>query len=159
MTELLAAVGYSTWALHALVWLPLVGVLLVFAVLLQAGILPPGSVPAGGGEGSPAPSGSPGGPTDVAATVVAKGIAYDLKSIEIPAGQPFKILFRNEDPSSVPHDIDVRQADGKTVVQDHPTVNGGQETTYEFDALPAGSYVFICSIHPVPAMTGTLIAR
>jgi plastocyanin len=27
---------------------------------------------------------------------------------------------------------------------------------YEYDALQPGSYVFICSIHPVDAMKGTL---
>jgi hypothetical protein len=132
-------------------------VLLVFAILVQAGILPPQAAPSGdGGAASPSPSGPP---ADVAATVVAKGIAYDLKSIEVPANQAFRILLRNEDPASVPHDIDVRQADGRTVVQDQPTINGGQETTYAYDPLAAGSYVFICSIHPIPAMTGTLTAR
>jgi plastocyanin len=133
-------------------------VLLVVAVLFQAGILPPQSAPAGG-SGTPPPSPSGGPPADVAATVVAKGIAYDVKSIDVPAGKAFKVQFKNEDPSSVPHDIDVRQSDGRTVVQDHPTINGGQETVYDFDPLPAGSYVFICSIHPIPAMTGTLTAK
>jgi hypothetical protein len=132
-------------------------VLIVFAVLFQAGILPPQSSPAGGGgEPSPSPSGEP---VDVAATVVAKGIAFDLKSIEVPADQPFKVLLKNQDPASVPHDIDVRQSDGRTVIQDHPTINGGQEIVYDFDPLPAGNYIFICSIHPIPAMTGTLTAR
>jgi plastocyanin len=126
------------------------------AILFQAGILPPSSGPSGGGGASPTPSGPP---ADVAATVVAKGIAYDVKSIEVPAGKPFKVLFKNQDPSSVPHDIDVRQSDGKTVIQDHPTINGGQETVYAFDALQAGSYVYICSIHPIPAMTGTLTVK
>jgi hypothetical protein len=132
-------------------------VLLVFAILLQTGILPPQVTPPGGdGEASPSPSGQP---ADVAATVVAKGIAFDIKSIEVPADQAFRILFRNQDPASVPHDIDIRQSDGATVIQDRPTINGGQETTYQYDPLPAGSYVFICSIHPIPAMTGTLTAR
>jgi plastocyanin len=136
----------------------LFGVLLVVAILFQAGILPPGSAPAGGPGGSPAPGGpGPSGPPpDVAATIVAQAIAFDVKELKAVADQPFKILFRNEDPSSVPHDVDVRQSDGKTVVQDHPTINGGQEVVYEFEPLPAGSYVYICSVHPIPAMTGTL---
>jgi plastocyanin len=135
------------------------GVLLIVAILFQTGILPPKTSPAGAGGGgaSPAPSGGP--PADVAATIVASGIAYDTKTIEVAAGKAFKVQFKNNDPSSVPHDIDVRQSDGKTVVQDHPTINGGQQTVYDFNALPAGSYVFICSVHPIPGMTGTLTAK
>jgi plastocyanin len=135
------------------------GVLLIVAILFQTGILPPKTSPAGAGGGgaSPAPSGGP--PADVAATIVASGIAYDTKTIEVAAGKAFKVQFKNNDPSSVPHDIDVRQTDGKTVVQDHPTINGGQQTVYDFNALPAGSYVFICSVHPIPGMTGTLTAK
>jgi plastocyanin len=130
--------------------------LLIFAVLLQAGILPPRGTPAGGpGGASPSPS----GPVDVAATIVAHNIAFDVKSIEVPANQPFRILFRNEDPPSVPHDVDVRQSDARTVIQDHPTINGGQQIVYEFAALAPGDYVFICSVHPIPAMTGTLTVR
>jgi plastocyanin len=134
------------------------GILLVVAILFQTGILPPRSAPAAGqGGGSPAPSSGP--PADVAATIVASGISYDIKSIEVAADKPFKVQFKNEDPSSVPHDVDVRQSDGKTVIQDHPTITGGHETIYEFDALPAGTYVYICSVHPIPAMTGTLTVK
>ena len=135
------------------------GVLLVVAILFQTGILPPKSTTAGGGGGAASPAPSGGAPADVAATIVASGIAYDNKSIEVPAGKAFKVQFKNNDPSSVPHDVDVRQTDGKTVVQDHPTINGGQQTVYEFNARPAGSYVFICSVHPIPGMTGTLTAK
>jgi cytochrome c oxidase subunit 2 len=102
----------------------------------------------------PAPSGAP------VLNVVAKGIAFDTRSLEVAANSPFVIAFKNEDPATVTHDIDIRQSDGTTVVKDQPTVPGGQSTQYSYDPLPAGSYTFICSVHPtVPAMTGTLTVK
>ena len=130
-------------------------VLTVLAACVQAGILPPSAGPSGP-DGSAAPSEPP---STADFTIVAKGIAFDAKSLEVAAGQPFTILLENQDPSSVPHDIDIRESDGKTVVIDHPTIPGGESTVYEFTALDAGSYVFICSIHPIPAMTGTLTVK
>jgi cytochrome c oxidase subunit 2 len=91
--------------------------------------------------------------------VTAKGIAFDKHELTATAGQPFAIRFMNEDPAGVPHDIDIRQEDGRTVVQDKPTVDGGKEVVYDYTALEAGSYRFICSVHPIPPMTGTLTVR
>ena len=42
------------------------------------------------------------------------------------------------------------------VRDDQPTITGPGETTYVYEALDAGTYTFICSVHPIPAMTGTL---
>jgi cytochrome c oxidase subunit 2 len=89
----------------------------------------------------------------------AKGIAYDKHELTVPAGKAFAIRLQNGDPAGVPHDVDIRQSDGRTVVQDKPTVDGGKEAVYDYTALQPGSYVFICSVHPIPAMTGTLTVR
>jgi plastocyanin len=129
------------------------------AVLLQTGVIPPGTsdTPAGSG-GSPAPSGD--GPAPATAfSIGAEKIAFDLGAIVVPANTPFTIEFANRDPSGVTHDVDIRAADGKTVVQDQQVVNGGAAATYAYSALPAGDYVFICSIHPIPQMTGTLTVK
>lgn len=91
-------------------------------------------------------------------TLVAKDIAYDKKALEVTAGAPFAIEFQNQDPAGVPHDVDIRQADG-TVVKDQQTLDGGKTVTYSYDALAAGTYTFICSVHPIPAMTGTLTVK
>lgn len=102
----------------------------------------------------PAPSGAP------VLNLVASGIAYDTKSLEAPAGAPFVIAFKNEDVPGVPHDVDIRQQDGTTVVQDQETIDGGAETNYTYEPLEAGTYTFICSVHAtVPAMTGTLTVK
>ncbi len=92
-------------------------------------------------------------------TVVAKDIAFDTRSLEVPANAPFAIQFSNQDPPGVTHDIDLRQTDGTTLVKDQPTVDGGKSVTYAYDPLPAGTYTFICSVHPVPNMTGTLTVK
>ena len=50
-------------------------------------------------------------------------------------------------------------ADGKTVIQHQDVIAGGASTTYQYAALAAGTYEFICSIHPVPSMTGTVTVK
>jgi plastocyanin len=97
--------------------------------------------------------------TGTAFTIVASQIAFDDRSIVVPADTPFTITFQNNDAPGVVHDIDIRQLDKTTVVQNQEVVNGGQSATYQYDGLAPGSYVFICSIHPVPNMTGTVTVR
>lgn len=134
-------------------------VLFAIAVLLQTGILPPRAAEtAGGATGSPAPS-EDAGPPATAFDITAKGIAYDVRSIVVPADTPFTISFTNNDPPGVVHDIDVRAADKTTVLDDQQVVNGGASAVYTYKGLAAGTYVFICSIHPVPNMTGTITVK
>jgi plastocyanin len=138
----------------------------VFAVLFalvamwQLGIFPPTTpATAGGGSGTPAASGGPGGgpvgapPGSIPLT--ASGLAFDQKTLETPAGQPFTIFLTNKDGASTPHDVEIRKADGSPIKAVPPTP-GGQSMAYAYDALEPGDYVFICSIHPIEAMTGTL---
>ncbi len=134
-------------------------VLVVFAVLVQTGILPPKVADtAGGANGSPAPSDA-GGPPATAFDIAAKDIAYDRKAITVPANTPFTITFTNKDSPGVTHDVDIRATDKKTVLQDQPVTNGGSSTTYQYTGLEPGTYVFICSIHPVANMTGTITVK
>ena len=134
-------------------------VIFVLAALVQAGVIPPQVSPAGGGPGgSPAPT-EPALEPATSWTMVAKDIAFDIRAIAVPADTPFSITFDNRDAPGVVHDVDIRQSDKTTVVQDQQVVNGGQSVTYDYDGLPAGSYTFICSIHPVPNMTGTVTVR
>ncbi|HEX5589642.1 MAG TPA: cupredoxin domain-containing protein [Candidatus Limnocylindrales bacterium] len=132
-------------------------VIFVLAVLVQAGVLPPqGPETAGGGPGgSPAPTTAPEPQTQF--TMIAKGIAFDLRELVVPADTPFTIEFQNQDPPGVIHDVDVRETDKTTVVQDKDVVNGGESTTYTYEGLPAGEYVFICSIHV--NMTGSIVSQ
>ena len=133
-------------------------VIFTLAVLVQTGIIPPQSGDAAGGpDGSPAPT--DGAPPGTAFTIVARDIAYNQHALAVPAGAAFTIEFKNQDASGIVHDIDIRAADGKTVVKDQAVVDGGASAAYAYDALAAGEYVFICSIHPIPMMTGTLSVK
>ena len=116
-------------------------------------------VAACGAASTPAPAATraPGG-SGPDFTVTAKGIAYDGLAIHVEADKGFSIHFRNDDPSTVPHDIDIRNSSDR-VMQDKPTIDGGKDVIYDFTGLPAGTYKFECSIHPIPAMTGTLTVK
>jgi plastocyanin len=137
-------------------------VLFVLAGMWQAGILPPSSTDGGGPGASPGASGPPGGspgPGGGDLVVVAAGIEYDTKSLQVAAGQPFTITLKNEDPPTTTHDIDIHEGGGGALLQDQQPIPGGTEETYQYEALDAGEYQFICSVHPIPQMTGTLTVQ
>ena len=90
--------------------------------------------------------------------LTAANVAYDKKSLDVTANQPFGIKFTVNDPGQI-HDVDIRKDDKTTVVVDQPTTKDGETQTYVYPGLPAGTYVYICSIHPIPAMTGTLTVK
>jgi len=103
----------------------------------------------------PAASLAPGATT---LTLTALNIAFDKQALEVAANQPFGIDFKNEDGTGTFHNVQIRKADG-TVIDDPPTIDGGAETTYAYAALPPGTYMFICKIHPITQMTGTLTVQ
>jgi plastocyanin len=136
-------------------------VVFVLIGLFQLGILPPGSGTAAGGPGaSPGASGGPGGatPGPAGTAVVAKDIAYDVHDLEVAADAAFSIQFRNDDAPTITHDIDIRDAGG-TVVANQQPIPGGKSETYNYEPLAVGAYEFFCSVHPIPAMTGTLTVK
>ena len=134
-------------------------VLFVLVGLNQLGVFPPTSSASGGVPGASAgPSaGGPVGPPG-SLPLVAKTLAFNTKSLEVPAGKPFTIFLVNEDPATTPHDVEIRSTTG-TVIKTQPPTAGGASQAYQYDALDAGTYTFICSLHPIPAMTGTLTVK
>jgi mono/diheme cytochrome c family protein/plastocyanin len=89
--------------------------------------------------------------------LVAQTFAFDKHELEVAAGQVFAINLDNED-TGVNHDVDIRDASGKTL-QDQKDFFGVATQTYTYQPLEAGTYTFICSIHPIPGMTGTLTVK
>lgn len=140
-------------------------VLLIGGIVLQTGLLPPRT--ASGSDGAPGASGGPpaasGGPPasappaeplpegDVVVTAVA--FTFVEKAFNAPAEAPFTIVLDNQ-AGGIAHDIDLRDGSGN-VVFDGTQIVGVKAIAYEVGALPAGTYTFICSLHPTADMTGT----
>jgi cytochrome c oxidase subunit 2 len=105
--------------------------------------------------GSPAASGSPAaGPT---LQITASGIQYVEKSLTAPAGTPFQIAFDNQDPGT-PHNVSIHKDSptGEEVFKGE-VFPGVATKTYDVPALPAGTYGYVCTVHPT--MTGTLTVQ
>ena len=113
----------------------------------------------------PSPTAVPGatlGANDGAAVAVnVRALAIELtpRTLAVRANVAFSIRFTNADPAEMPHVVDIRRKDGLTVVEEQKEIAGGQVVDYIYAALPPGEYVFMCRIHPIPSMTGTLRVR
>jgi plastocyanin len=79
-------------------------------------------------------------------------------ALTAPAGQGWRVEIDNQDGPPEHHNFAV--ASGKTFAEQiyqSPNFNEGT-FTYDVPALPAGNYLFICTVHP-DVMTGTLELR
>jgi plastocyanin len=115
---------------------------------------PPPSQPAASGSAAPA-SVAPGSPGAGVGTVSISAIntAFEQATVSAPAGQAFVITFDNKE--AVPHNIQIKDASGTSMFKGD-IVTGPKQVDYQVPALPAGSYTFMCDVHP--NMTGTLTA-
>ncbi len=103
----------------------------------------------------PAPSADPGAsapPAGPIVTVSALNIQFEQTALTAPADVPFKIEFENKD-AGIPHNVEIKDAAGASVFTGE-IFNGVDTRTYDVPALAAGTYPFLCTVHP--AMTGTL---
>lgn len=125
-----------------------------FAVVALAAALLTGCGAGAGAAGpqgleSPPPAGGP------AVMLAAKDIAFSATDIGVPAATPFVIAFENRD--GVPHNVSIYSDTAGTMRLFEGITFGGPATRwYPVSALPAGTYVFKCDLHPT--MTGTLHA-
>ena len=90
-------------------------------------------------------------PADAIA-VVAKDLAFQPTEVAAPADQPFTIVLDNQE--DIPHNIAIKDSTGAVVFKGE-IINKGQEVN-AIPALAAGSYPFLCEVHP--DMTGTITA-
>ena len=117
-----------------------------------------GSAPAASGA---VPSQSAGASAETGGGTVldisAQNVTYDTAALSAPAGAPFKIHFTNND-ASVPHNVAIHEGSptGQEVFKGE-IFPGPGERTYDVPALTAGTYGFVCSVHP--NMTGTLTVQ
>jgi plastocyanin len=96
-------------------------------------------------SGSSAAPASPAGSVDPNAIVVtAKDLTFNPTEVTAPADSAFEIVFDNQE--SAPHNIVISDAAGTKVFEGEVITN--QKVTYQVPALAAGTYPFICAVHP-----------
>lgn len=118
----------------------------------------PSVAPSGSAGGSPAASGSPAGSGEAGGvSISALNVAFEQASVTAPAGKAFQITFDNKD-AGTPHNVSIHKdnASGAEVFKGE-IVTGPATKVYDVPALDAGTYAFVCSVHP--NMTGTLTAQ
>jgi plastocyanin len=92
-------------------------------------------------------------PAGTGPTVVAKDLAFQPTSITVPAGTAFELVFDNQE--AAPHNVAISDATGASVFKGE--IVSSATVTYAVPALAAGSYPFICEVHP--DMKGTITAE
>jgi plastocyanin len=119
--------------------------------------------PSAGASTEPSASAAPSASTSAAPSgsgtvleISAQNIAFDTGTLTAPVDEPFQIHFVNND-ASVPHNVAIHEGTptGPEVFQGE-VFPGVAERTYDVPGLPAGTYGFVCTVHP--NMTGTLTA-
>lgn len=113
-------------------------------------VSPPPSGPA-----TPAPSGV--GETYKLSAI--NPVAFEQTALEVLAGKAFTLLFDNLN-IGVPHNVAIHEGDASSVgaeIWKGEIFAGIGTRTYTVPALDAGTYAFICTVHP--NMVGTLTVK
>ena len=105
-------------------------------------------------SGAPAPSGST-APSGTVLEISAQNVAFSTDTLSAPAGVPFTIRFDNQD-ASIQHNVEIKDSTGAVAFKGEIFAGVGQRD-YAVPALAAGTYQFLCTVHP--NMTGTLTAQ
>jgi plastocyanin len=88
-----------------------------------------------------------------ALTISAKDLRFSTATLTAPAGEPFQIVFDNQE--AAPHNVAIyRDASATDKVLVEEPFGGPRSVTYSVPALEAGTYFYRCDVHP--DMTGTL---
>ena len=79
-------------------------------------------------------------------------IQFEQTELSAPADAPFVMRFDNKD-AGTPHNVEIKDANGQSVFKGE-IFNGVAVKDYAVPALAAGTYQFVCTVHP--NMVGTL---
>ena len=110
----------------------------------------PSVAPSAGASGEP--STAPGG---TVLQLSAQNVQFDTTTLTAPANTPFQIEFSNND-QGIPHNVAIKDSAAQDVFNG-AIFNGVDKQTYDVPALAAGTYKFVCSVHPT--MTGELTVQ
>ncbi|MDP9484101.1 MAG: cupredoxin domain-containing protein [Chloroflexota bacterium] len=95
------------------------------------------------------------GPVDPnAVKVVASGQQFTTTQVNAAAGKAFQLAFESQ--TSDPHNVAISR-DGAEATFRSDVFSGPATRTYQVGALSAGTYTFICDVHP--GMKGTLTVK
>lgn len=97
--------------------------------------------------------------SDVVLQLAADHVRWDVDTLTVPAGMTWALELDNRDGPPEIHNFGI--VDGPTVagrIFVSPNTQGPIMATYEIPGLPAGTYEFVCTIHP-DAMRGTLMVQ
>ena len=112
----------------------------------------PSVTPPPSGAASPEASGPAGNPDVV--EISALNVKFEQTTATAPADTPFQVQFENKD-AGTPHNVALHLGDVNGAELFKGEVFSGVATrVYDVPALDAGSYAFVCTVHPT--MTGTL---
>jgi plastocyanin len=107
-------------------------------------------------DASAGASGEPSqGPSGPVVQISAKDIKFSTAEMTAPADTPFQIEFQNDD-NGVPHNIEIKDGTD-TVAFNGDIFSGVDKMDYAVPALVAGTYKFLCSVHP--QMSGSLTVQ
>jgi plastocyanin len=103
-------------------------------------------------------SSATGATTSTGATIslVATELAFSTDHLSVPSGKTFTLAFDNQ-AAGVSHNVAIHSADGKALFTGK-IIPGPQKVTYQVPTLKAGTYRFVCDVHP-QQMNGTLVAK
>jgi plastocyanin len=116
-----------------------------------------------GGGDETEPAGTDGGTTGGTATVEngavdvsADNLAFDVSTIEAPAGEEFTITLTNNE--AQPHNISIYTEENGEEIAVGDVITGPDATADTVvPALDPGEYYFVCDVHP--EMNGTLVVE
>ncbi len=94
-----------------------------------------------------------GAPAGDAVSITAKDLKFVPTQVSVKADEAFSIDFDNQD--SAPHNVKISAASGAEVFKGE--IVSSSKVVYPVPALAAGTYTFICEVHP--DMKGTITAQ